>query len=152
MNSPNNRPPPPLIRVPSSLREDYLQRLEGTQNARLAFHQDHDFIDVGDNTLVLLHEAKALMPGVSDGSLVLQLKDMAQRCEYPVLLVVGSLYGKPPLDVRRSRSAGGFVAYLELFTRVRAIQVPDRAHTAMMLQLLAKQSQTGFHSLGLEDL
>ena len=144
--------PPPVIGIPSSIDDDYRQRLLGLKNGRVVEHSNHPFIDVGENTLVHLLDARALLPSVSDGSLVALLSDMAKQCEFPVLLIVGNLYGKSPVDVGRSRSIAGFIAHLELFTRIRTIQAPDRFHAVMLLQLLAKQAQSGFHSLGLEDL
>ena len=146
------RLPPPVIAIPSALDEDFRQRLLGLKNARIVEQENHGYVDVGENTLVHLLDARALQPGINDRSLVETLGDMTKRCEYPVLLIVGNLYGKPPVDIPRSRSIAGFITHLELFTRIRAIQAPDRFHAVMMLQLLAKQAQRGFHSLGLEDL
>ena len=146
------RLPPPVIAIPSSLDEDFRQRLLGLKNARSVEQANHGYVDVGENTLVHLLDARDLQPGIQDRSLVAVLTDMAKRCEYPVLLIAGNIYGKPPVDVSRSRSIAGFITHLELFTRIRAIQAPDRFHAAMVLQLLAKQAQRGFHSLGLEDL
>lgn len=143
---------PPVIGIPSTIEDDYRQRLLGLKNGRVVQHSSHPYTDVGQNTLVHILDATALLPGISNGSLVFLLSDMAKRCEYPVLLIVGSLYGKSPINVGRSRSIAGFIAHLELFTRIRTIQAPDRFHAVMLLQLLAKQAQSGFHSLGLEDL
>ena len=147
-----SRLPPPVIAIPSEMDDDFRQRLQGLKNSQIVVHANHAFVDVGENTLVQLMDARAVLSGVRDQSLVDLLKDMAKRCEYPVLLIVGSLYGKPPVDIARSRSIAGFITHLELFTRIRVLQAPDRFHAVMMLQLLAKQAQRGFHSLGLEDL
>ena len=144
--------PHPVIAIPSDMDEDYRQRLLGLKNGRIDEQANHPYVDVGGNTLVHLIDARALLAGINDRSLVEHLADMAKRCEYPVPLIVGSLYGKPPVDIGRSRSIAGFITHLELFTRIRVLQAPDRFHAVMMLQLLAKQAQRGFHSFGLEDL
>lgn len=143
---------PPVITIPSSMDDDFRQRLQGLKNAQIVEHANHDYVDVGENTLVHLLDARDLLPGIQDRSLVESLTDMARRCEYPVVLIVGNLYGKPPVDISRSRSIAGFLTNLELFTRIRVLQAPDRFHAVMMLQILAKQAQRGFQSLGLEDL
>lgn len=144
--------PHPVIAIPSDMDEDYRQRLLGLKNGRIVEQTNHPYVDVGEDTLVHLTDARGLLAGINDRSLVEHLTDMAKRCEYPVLLIVGGLYGKQPVDVGRSRSIAGFITHLELFTRIRTIQAPDRFHAVMMLQLLAKQAQRGFRFLGLEDL
>lgn len=145
-------PAPPTVSIPSDMDPDYRRRLLGLKNCQIVEHDQHAFIDVGEKTLVLLADAREILDCIRDRSLVEQLTAMAKLCEYPVLLIVGNLYGKHPVDIGRSRSIGGFIAHLELFTRIRTLQTPDRFHAVMLVQLLAKQAQRGFHSLGLEDL
>ena len=99
----------PVIAIPSSLDEDFRQRLLGLKNAQIVEQANHSYVDVGENTLVHLLDARDLQPGIQDRSLVAVLTDMAKRCEYPVLLIAGNLYGKPPVDVSRSRSIAGFI-------------------------------------------
>lgn len=149
-----NQPPvsPPLITIPGDIDPDYRERLEKLKNGKIVVQEDHPFIDVGEGTLVHVQDARAFLSGVTNGSLITCLTDLTRRCEYPVMIVVGNLYGKSPVDVARSRSIAGFLTHLELFTRIRTLQAPDRFHVVMMIQLLAKQAQCGFHSLGLEDL
>ena len=151
MNAPD-LPAAPIISIPATLDEDYQSRLRGPKNRPIQQHTNHDYIDVGDATLVHLVDAGKLLAGIRNHSLVDVLKDLAGRCEYPVLMVVGNPYGRPPIDVMRNRSIAGFSTHLELFTRIRALHAPDRFHAVMMINLLAKQAQHGFTSLGLEDL
>lgn len=143
---------PPLIAIPADIDSDYRERLQKLKNGKIVVQENHPFIDVGDGTLVHVQDALDFLSGVTDGSLIARLTDLARRCEYPVMIVVGNLYGKSPVDVARSRSIAGFLTHLELFTRIRTLQAPDRFHAVMMIQLLAKQAQRGFHSFGLEDL
>ena len=98
-----NRLPPPVIAIPSALDEDFRQRLLGLKNARIVEQATHGYVDVGEKTLVHLLDARDLQPGIQDRSLVTVLTDMAKRCEFPVLLIVGNLYGKPPVEISRSR-------------------------------------------------
>lgn len=149
-----DQPPvsPPQIAIPTDIDPDYRERLQKLKNGKIVIQEDHPFIDVGEDTLVHVQDARSLASEVTDGSLVARLTDLAKRCEYPVMIVVGNLYGKSPVDVSRSRSIAGFLTHLELFTRIRTLQAPDRFHAVMMVQLLAKQAQRGFHSFGLEDL
>ena len=143
---------PPLIAIPADIDPDYRERLQKLKNGNIVVHEDHPFVDVGEDTLVYVQDARVLLSVVTDGSLIVRLTDLAKRCEYPVMIVVGNLYGKSPVDISRSRSIAGFLTHLELFTRIRTLQAPDRFHAVMMVQLLAKQAQRGFHSFGLEDL
>ena len=151
MNTAN--PAAPVIAVPATLDDDFVERLYGLRNAQIVEHADHPFIDVGEKTLVHLIDAGAVMDCLTSAVLVDTLKDLLSRSEYPVLMVVGNLFGGGDRNNNsRHRCIAGLIAYLELFTRVRLLQVPSRHHATMMLQLLAKQAQNGFHSLGLEDL
>jgi len=143
---------PPLIAIPADIDPDYRERLQKLKNGNIVVQEDHPFVDVGEDTLVYVQDARVLLSVVTDGSLIVRLTDLAKRCEYPVMIVVGNLYGKSPVDISRSRSIAGFLTHLELFTRIRTLQAPDRFHAVMMVQLLAKQAQRGFHSFGLEDL
>lgn len=143
---------PPTIHIPADLGSDYRERLLGLKHAVIAEQTKHSYIDVGDGTLIHLQDSRSMREAISDGSLAAQLADLAKRCEYPVLLIVGRLFERPPVDVGRSRSIAGFLTHLELFTRIRTLQAPDRFHAVMMIQLAAKQTQRGFHSFGLEEL
>jgi len=143
---------PTLISIPAEIDPDFRERLQKLKHGKIVVHDHHPFIDVGDGTLVHVQDARGFLAGIADGSLISCLTDLARRCEYPVMIVVGNLFGKAPVDVSRSRSIAGFLTHLELFTRIRALQAPDRFHAVMMVQLLAKQAQHGFHSFGLEDL
>lgn len=143
---------PPVIAIPADIDPDYRERLQGLKNGKIVEQGDHPYIDVGDGTLAHVQDARSLLSGVTDGSLIARLTDLAKRCEYPVMIIVGNLYGKSPVDIAHSRSIAGFLTHLELFTRIRTLQAPDRFHAVMMMQLLAKQAQRGFQSFGLEDL
>ena len=143
-----------LISIPSSLDGAYRTRLESMKNVCLSIHdgQTQPFIDIGDNTFILISAGDTLLDDVADGVLPEQLKQLATSCEYPVLLIVGSPFPRARGEEGRERAVAGFLSYLELFTRIRAIQAPNKYVALTMLQVMAKQTQRGFQSLGLDQL
>ena len=143
-----------VISAPSTLDSEYRERLEGMKNVSLSLHdgQNQPFTDIGDNTLVLISSGETFLEDIISGVLPEQLKTMATRCEYPVLLIVGSPFPRTLDKTWQTRSVAGFLSYLELFTRIRTIQTPNRRIAMSTLQVMAKQTQYGFKSLGLDDL
>ena len=153
-NSTNPLPHQALISIPSTLDGTYRSRLEGMKNVYLSIHdgQKQPFINIGDNTSVLMFAGETLLDNVADGVLPELLKQLATSCEYPVLLIVGSPFPRARGEEGRERAVAGFLSYLELFTRIRAIQAPNKYVALTTLQVMAKQTQRGFQSLGLDQL
>lgn len=142
------------ISIPPTLKAEYKNHLQGMRSVSLTVRtdQEHPYIDVGDSTLVLIVRGADLYNQIRNGQLPAALKGLAQRCEYPVLVIDGPIFSKSREDGAKNRACAGFVTHLELFTRIRTIQAPTTFYAIGILQLIAKQTQLGFHSFGLEDL